>query len=369
MLLVGQGGELGGAEALLDAVVREVDRGRVTPVVACLGRGSWPERLAADGIEVHVFERQRFRHLFRVGRVVAGLTSVVRRGDIDLVHANGSSALLYASIAARLGRARLVWQLHDKQSRVGARRRLLLLALRMSAPDHLIFSNQAAADSWLRVWRRSPPAHSLILPDVDVQGIRAGDGDRARIALAIPPGVPVVALLARPEPHKGHPDLVRAIAIVRERVPQVRVVMGTGWDSVDFEADLRRLADDLGISDSVCLPGGIGPELRADLLAACTVLAHPSWIEPFGLAMLEAMIAGKPVVAATTDGSRYLVEPSVTGLLVPPRDPEKLASALLEILENPLLASAMGEAGRERAARISDGQMVKHTLGVWEATR
>jgi type III pantothenate kinase len=111
----------------------------------------------------------------------------------------------------------------------------------------------------------------------------------------------------------------------------------------------------------------VDPALKADLLAASTVLAHPSWVEPFGLAMLEAMTASKAVVAASTDGSRYLVEPGVTGVLVPPREPAQLAAALIELLEDPDLARRMGTAGRERAQRISNGRMVERIVEVWEA--
>lgn len=209
------------------------------------------------------------------------------------------------------------------------------------------------------------PPSSIILPDVDIGEIQSGNPSRARSELGIPPSVPVIAMLARPEPFKGHADLVRAAAVVRESIPDVRVVLTTGWSSPGFASELRTFVEQLGLSEAVRLPGGISSSLRADLLAASSVVAHPSWIEPFGLAMLEGMVAGKPVVAASTDGSRYLIEDGVTGLIVPPRRPEQLAAALIEVLQDPERARRMGEAGRKRAAAIADGRMVERIQSVW----
>jgi glycosyltransferase involved in cell wall biosynthesis len=292
----------------------------------------------------------------------------MRDEKIDLVHANGNSALLYASIAARVGGARLVWHLHDPQSRVGLRHRALLFVLRQLRPDELIFSSPAASKSWLKIWGEPHPNVCTILPDVDTDGIANGDGIRARRQLDLGDQAPIIVMLARPVAYKGHEELVRAAAVIHARIPAVRVVMSTGWQGdEDFRDRLRRLAEELGAGDAICLPPTIDATLKADLLAACSVLAHPAWAEPFGLAMLEAMTAGRPVVAADSDGSRFLVQPGLTGLLVPPRDPPQLATALLELLEDPARARQMGAAGRHRALALSDGRMVERIQDVWEA--
>ena len=281
VLLVDPGGEAGGAEVLLESIARKADRNRAAPTVACLQPGSWAAEMAAGGLDVRVLRRLRLRHPIRAVNVILRLARIVRYEKMDLVHANGNSALLYASIAARVGGAKLVWHVHDTQSRVGARHRALLFILRFFRPDQLIFSSPTASSSWIQVW----PDHNLpsctILPDVD-DGIADGDRTRACRQLGLAEAAPIVAMLARPVAYKGHEDLVRATVIIHERLPTVQVVMSTGWlGAGDFRDRLRRLADELGVGDAICLPPIVSATLKADLLAACSVLAHPAWTEPF----------------------------------------------------------------------------------------
>ncbi|HEV2054416.1 MAG TPA: glycosyltransferase family 4 protein [Methylomirabilota bacterium] len=153
---------------------------------------------------------------------------------------------------------------------------------------------------------------------------------------------------------KGHADLLRAAALLRPGWPALRVeIAGEGPERPALQDEARRL----GLESQVTFLGW-----QTDMgaaLARWDVLVQPSLDEGFGLAALEAMAAGLPVVATRVGGLPEVVEEGSTGLLVASADPSSLATALERLLRNPDLGSAMGAAGRERArAHFSVERMV-----------
>jgi glycosyltransferase involved in cell wall biosynthesis len=158
---------------------------------------------------------------------------------------------------------------------------------------------------------------------------------------------PVVLTTARLDPQKGLDDLLVAAALV----PEARfVVAGDGPQ----RGHLVARAESLGLSDRVSFLG-----LRRDvpeLLAGCDLFVLPSRYEGLPLAVLEAMAAGKPVVATAIAGTDEAVVPGLTGLLVPPGDGPALAAAIRAILGDPALAARLGKAGHERVERDLSAQ-------------
>ncbi len=179
-------------------------------------------------------------------------------------------------------------------------------------------------------------------------------GDAGDVPL--PAGARVLLCVGRLADQKGVDVAVRAVAHVRERVPEaVLVVLGEGPERARLEA----LA-----GDGVQLPGRVGDVAawyrRAD------VLVHPARWEGFGLALLEAMLAGKPVVATRVSSAPEIVVDGETGLLVPPDDPQALAEALLALLGDPARAAALGAAGLARArSEFSVERMADRTVAVY----
>jgi glycosyltransferase involved in cell wall biosynthesis len=133
----------------------------------------------------------------------------------------------------------------------------------------------------------------------------------------------------------------------------------------------RRLARRLGVHERVRFTGWLGPHELAQELAEASVVAMPGlWPEPFGLVGIEALAAGRPVVASDTGGVRDWLDDGVSGLCVKPGDPAALARALQELLADPARQQAMGEAGRERvAARFTAERHVAALLDAYAAAR
>jgi glycosyltransferase involved in cell wall biosynthesis len=171
----------------------------------------------------------------------------------------------------------------------------------------------------------------------------------------LPGDARVLLCVSRLAEQKGVDVAVRALARVREVEPRaVLVVLGEG-------PERPRLG-----GEGVFLPGRVGDV--ASWYRRAELLVHPARWEGFGLALLEAMLAAKPVVATRVSAAPEIVADGETGLLVAPDDAPGLGEAVLELLADPVRAEAMGEAGLARARReFSLAKMAVRTAAVYEA--
>ena len=180
----------------------------------------------------------------------------------------------------------------------------------------------------------------VVPPGVDADVFRPGPRSRP----------PFVLAAGRLEPLKG-PDLaLRAVAAVPAAVrPRLVVAGGASSEHAGYEAELRRLAHDLGLGDEVCF---VGPRSRAglaELLRGASVVIVPSHSETYGLVALEAAASGTPVVAADAGGLHEAVVHGTTGTIVPDRDPAHWGAAIGGYLDDADLAATTAAAAREHA--------------------
>ncbi len=198
------------------------------------------------------------------------------------------------------------------------------------------------------------------LPAEKVEVVHYGLDELPRAWAANPPlalGEPLLLAVCRLAPQKGLETAVRALPAIPGAT---LLVLGEGPE----RAPLTALAAELGVSDRLVLPGRVGDV--AALYRRADVLVHPARWEGFGLAMLEAMLAGKPVVAARAGSAPELVHDGTTGLLVPVDDPGALAAAVTSLLDDHGRAEALGRGGLERArAEFSVAKMAEHTARVY----
>jgi glycosyltransferase involved in cell wall biosynthesis len=172
----------------------------------------------------------------------------------------------------------------------------------------------------------------------------------------------VLVAVARLVPQKGLDVAIDALALVREEHPDARlVVLGEG----PLREELAERARTRGIEDAVSLPGRVGDV--AWWLRRADVIVHPARWEGFGLALLEAMLCARPIVASRVSSIPEIVVDGVTGLLVAPDDAATLASAVTALLADPARARSFGEAGHARAlAEFSVARMAERTIAVYE---
>lgn len=181
-------------------------------------------------------------------------------------------------------------------------------------------------------------------------------------ALRLPPGAPLAVYTGRLDEAKGLGDLLGAWQAIAATWPQARLWLageGPYHTALEQEIRARELTGQVvlaGVFDSV-----------DELLAAADLFVLPSWEEGMSVALLEAMAAGLPVVATDIPGNRDLVTGGRTGLLVPARDPARLADAIARLLTEPALGAALGAAARGRAAsRFSVARMAERHLELFD---
>jgi glycosyltransferase involved in cell wall biosynthesis len=177
------------------------------------------------------------------------------------------------------------------------------------------------------------------------------------------PGSQIVGVVARLEPEKGHPTLFEAWPQVLRAVPDAYLlIVGEGSRREALEA----LARDLGIAHRVVFTG------RRDdvpaVTAALDVAVLPSYREAQGLSILEALALSRPVVASNVGGIPEMITDGVNGLLVPPRDADALAAAIVRLLKDHPFADTLGRAGHDMVHdRFCIDLMVDAVQGIYEA--
>ena len=208
------------------------------------------------------------------------------------------------------------------------------------------------------------PAKLRLIPEaVDHELFRPGDRDEAWHHVTTRYGVskPFVLFVSSLWPYKNCGGLLRAFAAAKAELGDRQlVVVGPGRD-LEYVAELRALADELGIADDVLWVGGVPLEETVPFYRSADVFVYPSFNETFGLPLLEAMACGCPVV--TSDVSAMPETAGGAALLADPKDPESLAGAIVKACGPE--GERLREAGPRRAGEFTWAVTAERTLAVY----
>jgi glycosyltransferase-like protein len=179
---------------------------------------------------------------------------------------------------------------------------------------------------------------------------------------------PTVLFVGGLEPRKGLEDMIRAMKLVVSEVPSARlvVVAKAGFRGTDQWSAYESLARHLELTDRIDFRESVGQETLLGLYSDCDVLALPSRNEGWGLALMEAMACGKPVVATRVGGIPELIENGTEGLLVEAGDVKGIADSITRLLHDPAQSARMGEAGKRRVKKFSWDSTAKVVLHEYE---
>jgi len=309
---------------------------------------------AARGFDTRVARMQNDLDLAAVPR----LTRIFRESGADLVHLHTGRATWLGGLAAWFAALPAVTT-RRMDRRVKRNWRTRLIYGRLVRQAVAISPAVAAALAAGGV----APTRTVVIPSaVDPRRVEpAASRATVRASLGLDADTPVLLVLAALVRRKGIDVLLRAVARLGDRGlrPQVWVA-GAGPE----RGALADLARHLGVADQVAFLGR--RDDGANLLAGCDVVVIPSRREGLGVAALEAMAAGRPVVASRVGGLADVVVDGRTGLLVPPDDDAALATALARILEDDEARAAWGRAGPERVGEgFLPSQMVAAYVEVY----
>ena len=355
---------MGGAATVVNEVLERADRSRHVAALVCLSRGQWPELARERGFSAYSLPRTRLRSPRNLAQVVGGLRRIIRAESIDLVHASENTALVYSGLAARLTGTPLVWHIHSPLQPRSVEERLVARLLPVLRPRHVVFTSPAAQAKSIGFGRAET---SVIYPGVDLAASRGGVAARGREAFGIPDGGTIVSMFARVVPEKGAAVFVECAGRLAARRPDLwGLLCGPGDATGPFWRRLEARCRELGVGDRVLLAGDVRPPLRQDVVAMSDVVLHTSFAESFGLAVLEAMAAGTPVVASDVDGPRILVDDGVTGVLVAAGDVEGFEEAVSSLLDDPARRAEMAARAAESAGRFPIEQTVAQVEDLWD---
>ena len=334
-------------------------------VTSACSDGPQARALRARGYRIEPVPIARSLDPLAALRAFAALVRFFRRERFDVVHVHTPVAALVGRAAARVARVPLVvytahgFYFHDDMP-AWKYRAFLGLEQVAGAWTDLLFT-QSTEDARTAGARRILPADRVLAIGNGVDPSRfdpaAGVRPAARERLGIPAGARVVGLIGRQVREKGVAEFLRAAGRLADREDLWFLLVGERLPSdhaAGVEAELAEARAALG---SRLVVTGMRDDIPA-LLAAMDVFCLPSWREGMPRTIIEAMMMGLPVVATDIRGSREEVVHGETGLVVPVRSPEALAAALGRLADDPVLARAMGSAGRARALALYDESRV-----------
>lgn len=365
------GSEGYGLLSLMESSLRFGDRSRATYVGLFLGRGEAWDRLAplcdetvdlGTGALLPLSNPRRSKYnltnMLAKGvlfvRATVRAARAIRLSRLHVVHVHAYPVHLIAGLACRMAGAPCVWHWHGSIRLTGAIRAIT------SRLGLAFLADRIVCISRFVMGTLPESLHEKCV--VVYNGVNAreiGEGQRRgelRRRLGLDDRTPLIGIFGSLTPYKGHELFLRAAAFVLKEKPNAR--FGIFGDANEIlrvryrrEELLRRLSEDLGISGHVVFAGRIAdaPFYMGDCDVIC-VPTIPLGIggEGFGLVVAEAMAAGALVVSTNCGAPPEIIEDGVSGLLVPPWDPQALADAILRLLRDPGCREAMRQAAWRR---------------------
>lgn len=291
-----------------------------------------------------------------------GIAAMARREKADLIHSHLPDQNFYSSLVGRLTNRRVVVTYHGPPRAEGFKSALKVATVKRAASAIVVCSDYLkkalekagfASEKIIRIYN-----------GIEADRFAAPSGGSFRTEMGCSNGTRLIGMVANVRESKGYEHFVRAARLVSDSVPQARfVAIGDVHSSIS--SSLVSLQRELGLESRFSFVG-----FRRDVdrvLADLDVFVLSSISEGFSLATIEAMAAGKPVVVTRCGGPEEIVDDRVTGLLVPPADPPALAASICELLNDPGLASALGQRAQAMVRnRFSLSQMIREYTRVYE---
>jgi D-inositol-3-phosphate glycosyltransferase len=245
----------------------------------------------------------------------------------------------------------------------------------VEAADVLIANTDTEAKQLINLYDACASRVEVIHPGVDLDVFRPRDKAATRSRLDLPADASVLLFAGRIQPLKAPDVLLRAVAVLLERDPDLRsrlvvpIVGGPSGSGLEHPESLAQLASALGLEAVVRFVPPVAQRELAQWYAAADLVAVPSYNESFGLVAVEAQASGTPVVAAAVGGLTTVVDGGRSGLLVDSHRPDDWADALASLVHDAALRERLSRGALRQAAQFSWDLTAEKTLETYDRAR
>lgn len=299
----------------------------------------------------------------RLWRALPKLLNVLKTRSIDIVHTHTRVTQVLASVATFFVKIPYVSTAHMFYKRRLGRR------LFPCWGRTVIAISQTMRKGLINIFgEKNLPPISVVLNGIDVEKLRSKldcvDRNKVRKNYGYQEGDVVALSLSRLIPVKGVHVLIEAFAIIHKQVPEMRLLIAGAGD-VNYTQELKNRVFELGLQNIVLFAGN-ETAIEKPLKAADIFIAPYLWPEAFGLSILEAMVAGLPLVGSNSGGIEELLCQGQRGLLFERENATDLAHCLFDYVQDPALRSKMGYLAAQGALDYSSKKMYAGIQGVYE---
>jgi D-inositol-3-phosphate glycosyltransferase len=249
----------------------------------------------------------------------------------------------------------------------------------MAMADRLIASTLLEQKQMVELYGADPTKISIVPPGVDLNRFTSMSQTEARDKLGIPHHHKMILFVGRIQPLKGIDTLIRALALIRNREPElvtnvcVCIIGGDPRQDSDYEkselARLKSLQAELELGELVTFLGARDQDSLIYYYSAAEMVVMPSHYESFGMVVLEAMACGTPVIASDVGGLSFNIEDGYNGYLVPGQNPRAMADKIILLLRYRVLRDQLAEQAQKWVTRYSWVNIAEELLEVFERTR
>lgn len=357
----------GGEISLLTFFKGLKEKKEIEPILACPAEGTLKERAQSMGLpimDIEPFEAGFTKNplsflsygvkLLRTARKFA---SIVKELNADLIDANSVRAGLVASASTFFHKIPILVHVRDcvPRNRIGnlTRRIIARRASKIIANSSYVAHHFALDDSMFR--KIDVVYNPLDLSTFDPDRVDSGQFKKM---FKVNGSYPLLGVVGQISPWKGLVDVIRAIPKVLSSFPEARLLVvgepkfdavSARYDNVAYFRELKSVVEKLNLEKEVIFTGE-----RSDIpevMKAIDLLVLASWEEPFGRALIEAMAMEKPVISTNVGGPTEIVEDGVTGVLLPPKNPQVIARTVIEVASDRKKSEEMGRRGRAEVQR------------------
>ncbi len=347
---------IGGAEMVLYNTVTHLDRDRFEVRVLVVGFGLLIDRLRTGGYEVDQFE---FRNSYNLS-LIQMIRKIIKDHKIDIVHSHLSRMNMYGYIASMLTPAVNVMTIHGESEFSGWLARIYY-SLFGNLSGRVVAVSELLAESF---HRRTLVRKSNV--EVVHNGIDTGrfnnDFDRDDILkrFDFPSDTILILAVGNIRPIKGYGLLIDAFELIAAKEQNARLLI-CGGEIYDHRKNLQDRIAEHEHSDRIRLSPFV-EDIEA-IYSAADFYVLPSVSEGFSLTTVEAMASGLPVVTTDCLGPREIIDNNLDGIIIPNRDPALLASAIIDLLNDPDKCIELGQAARKK---VADKFTIKEAVGKFE---